>query len=297
MENLAPAFIEKEPEPEIKQRLYNGRKLVVFECKVKISNISGWVDNPRIELAKKELLERIGDRELTQDEVFDIMKADKEIRLKELRDDILKNGLREPLTLSYSCKLLDGNRRFFAIKYALEGMKNTDPNRQDLETVQAYVLSNVASEEDEKNVLVEENFSASLKIEWPEYVKAQMVIQAHLQGLSVDDIARRFNWGKSKIKETIKINRLIEDFMTFATDPVNFEDETGGGLGLSEIEAEGLCAKNYQFFNEAQKSFYDQLNTDISFKIQFFTDPAIFIQTLLLMKKYPSLLIPYIIRN
>jgi hypothetical protein len=28
-----------------------------------------------------------------------------------------------------------------------------------------------------------------------------------------------------------------------------------------------------------------------------FTDPAIFIQTLLLMKKYPSLLIPYIIRN
>ncbi|MDR1903973.1 MAG: ABC transporter substrate-binding protein [Treponema sp.] len=27
------------------------------------------------------------------------------------------------------------------------------------------------------------------------------------------------------------------------------------------------------------------------------TDPAIFIQTLLLMKKYPSLLIPYIIRN
>jgi hypothetical protein len=27
------------------------------------------------------------------------------------------------------------------------------------------------------------------------------------------------------------------------------------------------------------------------------TDPAIFIQTLLLMKKYPSLLIPYNIRN
>jgi hypothetical protein len=31
-----------------------------------------------------------------------------------------------------------------------------------------------------------------------------------------------------------------------------------------------MCAKNYQFFNEAQKSFYDELKTDISFKVQFF---------------------------
>jgi hypothetical protein len=63
---------------------------------------------------------------------------------------------------------------------------------------------------------------------------------------------------------------LIEDFITFATDPINPDDDTGGGFGLSEIEAEALCAKNYQYFNEAQKSFYDELKTEISFKIQFF---------------------------
>jgi hypothetical protein len=110
-----PSFIAEKQEAELKQRLYNGRKLLVIECKVNIKDINGWVDNPRIQLARKAMLDRIGNRELTQDEVFDLMKNDKEIRLKELRDDILKNGLREPLTLSFSGKLLDGNRRFFAI--------------------------------------------------------------------------------------------------------------------------------------------------------------------------------------
>jgi hypothetical protein len=265
-----PDFADKNPEPQIKYRLYNGRKLMVIECRVKIKDVNGWVDNPRIQLAKKTLLEKIGNRELTQDEVFDIMKNDKEVKLKELRDDILKNGLREPLTLSFSGKLLDGNRRFFAIKYALEGMKPTDPNRQDLETVQAYVLSSDASDMDEKCVLVEENFSGSLKIEWSEYVKAQEVIRARANGLDIPEISNHYSWDTRKIKETLRINELIEDFLTFATDSKNLEDDTGGGLGLSEIEAETMCAKNYQFFNEAQKSFYNELKTDISFKVQFF---------------------------
>ena len=244
--------------------------LIVLDCKVNIKNIKGWIDNPRIELAKKALRDSIGDVELTQDMVFDIMKNDPEIKLKELRDDILKNGLREPLTLSFTGKLLDGNRRFFAVKYALESLSATDPNRQDLEIVPAYVLSKDATEEDERNVLVEENFSGSLKIEWPDYVKAQMVIKAHNEGASIDEIAKAYRWNKAKIRETIKINEITEEFMEFATTEKDLEDEMGGGLGLSEAAAENLCAKNYQFFNEAQKSFFNDLRTDPEFKIQFF---------------------------
>lgn len=265
-----PGFIEKNPQPILKQRLYNGRKIAVYECHVKVSNIQGWIDNPRIDLAKKNLIEQIGDRELSQDEVFDIMINDKEIKLKELRDDILKNGLREPLTLSYEGKLLDGNRRFFAVKYALKHMSALDPNRQDFETVPAYVLTDTATSDDEKNVLVEENFSASLKIEWPEYIKAKMVVEYHNKGYSVEDIAQHFNWSKSKIKDAIKINEIIEDFITFATSPIDMEDENGGGLGMTENEAEQICAQNYQFFNEAHKSFDAQLKMDADFKMQFF---------------------------
>ena len=198
------------------------------------------------------------------------MKNDPEVKLKELRDDIIKNGLREPLALSYTGKLLDGNRRFFAVKYALAGMPLSDPNRQDLETVEVHILSEDATTADEQNVLVEENFSASLKIEWPAYVKAIQVIDSHEDGLSLDEIAQKFSWAKSKIKETLKIHEIIQEFIIFATANIDPNDELGGGLGLTEQEAETVAAKNYQYFNEAQKSFFDQLKTDIDFKIQFF---------------------------
>ena len=187
--------------PKVRQRLYNGRKLMVWDGKVKISSIQGWVDNPRIELARKTMQDRIGNRPLTQEEVFELMKSDPDVKLKALRDDILKNGLREPLTLSFAGKLLDGNRRFFALKYALATLPSTDPNRQDLEVVAAYVLTQDASEEDEQNVLVEENFSASLKIEWPEYVKAVMVVDASESGLTIEEISQKYSWSKSKIRQ------------------------------------------------------------------------------------------------
>jgi len=172
--------------------------------------------------------------------------------------------------LSYKGKLLDGNRRFFALKYALENIPASDPNKQDLEIVEAYVLTEDASEEDEQNVLVEENFSASLKIEWPEYVKAQMVVEAHESGLDINDISKKYSWAKSKIKQTLKIYQIITEYIILATSDIDPEDESGGGFGMTEQDAENEAAKNYQFFNEAQKSFFEQLNTDIDFKIQFF---------------------------
>ena len=266
-----PTFFLQKPEPHIKQRLYNGRRIIVWEGRVKVESIMGWVDNPRIELEKKKYLSNIGQRDITQEEIFALMKKDQAVRLKDLRDDIIKNGLREPLTLSFSGKLLDGNRRFFALKYALEGMPQTDPNRQDLEVVDVYVLAENATEEDEQNVLVEENFSASLKIEWPDYVKARKVIDAYEDdGLTIDQLSQKFSWAKSKIRETLRIHEIISDFIVYATSDIDLADEQGGGLGLSEQEAETLAARNYQFFNEAQKSFFEPLKSDIDFKFQFF---------------------------
>jgi hypothetical protein len=267
---VKPSFILDQPEPHPKQRLYNGRKLLVWEGKVKIDSIQGWVENPRIAIAKKKLMQKVGNRPLAQDEIFDLMKNDPEVKLKDLRDDIIKNGLREPLSLSFDGKLLDGNRRFFALRFALETMQANDPNRQDLEAVNVYILSKDSTEEDEQNVIVEENFSPSFKIEWPDYVKAMHVVAASEEGLTEAEIAKKFSWAKAKIKETLKINEIISEFLIYATSAVDPNDDSGGGLGLSEQDAEMFAAKNYQFFNEAQKSFFEPLKSDIDFKIQFF---------------------------
>jgi hypothetical protein len=267
---LVPGFVDKNSKTRIEQRLYNGRKIAVIVAKVGLKDVAGWVDNPRIDLAKKELQSKVGNRDLTQDEIFQLMKEDPEVKLNELRDDLIKNGLREPLTLTYYGKLLDGNRRFFALKYVLEHLPPTDPNRVDFEMVDAYILTADATEEDEQNVLVEENFSASLKIEWPDYVKATKVVEAKEEGLTETEIARKFGWKKTKVRETLRINEIIEDFLAFATAEVDEEDEAGGGRGMSENEATRMASKNYQYFNEAQKSFFEKLKSDFDFKVQFF---------------------------
>lgn len=267
----APSFLLKSnPTPTAKQRLYNGRKLQVWEGRVKIEDIQGWVDNPRIDLAKKLFQDKVGNRALTQDEILGIMKGEPDFKMKELRDDIQKNGLREPVTLSFSGKLLDGNRRFFAIKYALETMPKTDPNRVDFEVIDAFVLFEDVSETDEENVLVEENFAASLKLEWPDYVKAQKVIRLKDESLTDEEVAKRLAWPKSRVKETIRIAEIIDEFEAYAIAEKNPADESASGLGLTEHEAKALAAKNYQFFNEAQKSFYNPLMTDVDFKMAFF---------------------------
>lgn len=265
-----PNFLQTKPEPRTIMRLYNGRKLQVWEGRALMSEVTGWAENPRIELAKKTLQQQVGARVLDQEELYDLMKNDPDVKLATLRDDILKNGLREPITLSFEGKLLDGNRRFFAIKFILETLPVTDPRRHEFESVSAYVLTEDATEEDEQHVLVEENFSPSLKIEWPDYVKAGHVIKESDAGLSIDDIAKKYNWSKSKVRETVRINTIIQDFLAYATTEPDLNDENGGGLGLTEQEAENVAAKNYQFFNEAQKSFYDPLQTDLPFKTAFF---------------------------
>ena len=114
--NKKPEFLLGKPEPILRARLYNGRRLQVWEGRAKMSEIKGWAENPRIDLAKRSLQEAVGARVLQQDELYDLMKKDSEVKLAALRDDIMKNGLREPITLSFDGKILDGNRRFFAVQ-------------------------------------------------------------------------------------------------------------------------------------------------------------------------------------
>lgn len=265
-----PQFLLDKPEPNQRSRRYNGRVLRVWEGRAKMSDIKGWDENPRIDLAKRSLQKAIGSRELTEDELYDLMKKDTAVSLMGLRNDIMDNGLREPITLSFTGKLLDGNRRYFAVRYAYDSLPATDPNRRDYETIEAYVLMEDATEEDEQHVLVEENFSPSLKIEWPDYIKASHVVKAHEQGIEIDEIAKKYKWDKPKVKATIRINTIISEFLMFAISKPDQNDDLGGGLGLTEHEAETIAAKSYQFFNEAQKSFYDALQTDIEFKANFF---------------------------
>ena len=267
-----PKIFESTPEPKITIARYHGQSIPLWEGKVHFEKISGWQNNPRIELALKRWKLEYGNREITQDDLFEIMKTQKDVKLRELRDNIQQNGLRKPIVLTWDGKLLDGNRRFFATRYALDGLDTSAPSYAQLQFVPAFVLPQDTTKDSEELILVEENFAPSLKEEWPDYVKATWIKKARREdGLNPKQIAEKFGWNPGKIRETIRALEIIDDFVSFATSEADPEKPGGGGLGIDETEAEKFVSEKYQFFNEAQKSLWRPLMEDeSSFKEDFY---------------------------
>lgn len=262
-----PSILVSNPTPRNEQRYFRGKPLSVWMGKANVDDIQGWVDNPRLDLHLKRFKEAHANREPEQDEILSIMVADKAFELAKLVVDIRENGVRTPIILSNTGVLLDGNRRFFAVKKLISETNPADPMLDDYKFVPVIVLSETCTESDEKLVLWHENFYPDLKHQWPDFVLATFVSDRLQDGDDEKTVATTFGWTKAKVRETKKIMELIRDFIEFATtDPQDDSD----GLGLSENEAEGLASASYQFFNEAQKSFYDKLFSDYDFKIQFF---------------------------
>ena len=262
MSNQPPILAQKSA--EIVTRWFHGLPVSLWHGLVSVEKVTGWVENPRITLAIKKWLSDFG-KPPSQDELFQIMKDDKEVRLKELRDDIQKNGLREPIILSWDGRLIDGNRRFFAAKFALESIGAETPEHARLSLIPAFVQKKDATSEEERHIVVEENFTPSLKRDWPEYVKAVHIKDLHDRGVQPKDIAARFGWTPRAVNQAIKTLGLINNFISFATDG---RDE--GGFGWEELEAEKFASDRYQIFNEAQKSYYAPLTEDADFAAKFY---------------------------
>ena len=73
--------------------------------------------------------------------------------------------------MTWDGKLLDGNRRKFAVMWALSDRGGADiGQRRLLERVPMRVLPPDATESQEKFILIQENYADSLKEPWPEVV-------------------------------------------------------------------------------------------------------------------------------
>lgn len=264
-----PDVLVSSPMPRLEQISVANLPIPIWSGKVKVDSIRGWQDNPRIRVLVAQFRNNLG-RDPDQDDIYEMMKKDENSDLKRLRDDIISNGVRHPVWLSKNGKLLDGNRRFFAVRYALESLGEADHRRIAISSVPAYVLTEDSDEEAERRVVVQMNFSDDLKMPWPDLVKAMMVYEDHQKGLSEAHLAKKYDWNSSKVKSAIRTYGLIEEFRGFATEDKNAEDPDAGGLGKSDNEANDIANKHYQKFNEAQKSFREALDTDVDFKRTFF---------------------------
>lgn len=264
-----PEIMLDKPEPKITQKSFHGKKIQVWEGHASVDKIHGWVKNPRIDIELKRFRDNHAGRDPSGDEIFSIMKNIKDFRLKDLAADVRLNGVRQPIIITNDGKLLDGNRRYYSARLILEDIDPAKRKNSEFAKLPVWVLHDDCSTEDEEYIIVQENFYAAHKVEWPDYVKAQHVYEDIQAGLPVKSVSQKYAWSQSKVSETKRIMELIDEFREVATGEVNDDDEYSG-FGLSDLESERVAAEKYQFFNEAQKSFRARLEKDFDFKMNFF---------------------------
>lgn len=262
-----PNILEANPSPRLTLKSFHGRRIQVWEGFANVNKINGWVENPRLDIELKRFRNENAGRSPNNQEILNIMVTVKEFSIKTLADDLRDNGVRQPIIISQDGRLLDGNRRYFSTLYLISKTAADDPNLQDYLRVPVWVLHETNAE-DETRILVQENFYSSLKVEWGDYVKATHIYTDLQDGSSVVAVSQKYGWSKAKVNETKKIMELIDEFKNFAIQPGD------DGLAIDELEAEQIAAEKYQFFNEAQKSFYTALSSNYEFKTQFFRQIA-----------------------
>jgi hypothetical protein len=246
-----PAILLDEPTPKSTLRSFHRRKLQIWEGCVPFDHVRGWVQNRRTELLVDNWRMDSG-REPDDDELYHLVLDDEIHKIKSLADNIFQNGVRMPLILASDGRLLDGNRRYFAVRHLLETLKPSE--RADFKILPAWVLAST-DPDDENNVITERNLVDDQKEKWPYYVIAEQVYEDRMdQGLTIKEIAAKYDMQTTRVRAMISAVELANEFVGY-----HEEDDR-------EREARRLAYENLIWFDQLQRSQGKLLDTDSEFK-------------------------------
>lgn len=266
MPNDRPDFIAPAARWEETTVRYNGISMKMWRSDAKPEKIVGWVRNPRVDMIVRRwrLHGHISDAvHPDEDQMLDLMLDDDGLHaeqnqtfsLEKLGEDIKLNGVREALIITWEGKLLDGNRRKFATKWALSERGGANVAERDmLRNIPVLVLDEKAPDEHEDAILIQENYAESLKKPWPEVVTNSrlytryMEISASVSGLDDLTIRRKLQdefprFSVTEIRNRIGTWQLTQEFR------VDYVEDMG------ESEVERHINNNFQYFRQAHDTF------------------------------------------
>ena len=260
MSNDRPNFVLNDAGWQLETRHFNGIQIPLYRTECDVSQIKGWVENPRIEMilnrwrnARHMSVDAFPD----DDEMLDLMldHDDGSFAIPELGEDVKRNGVREPIIVTWNGTLIDGNRRKFAATWALSdrGAATTEQLHL-LGRIPIFVLPEGAPTLHEQSIIIQENYAESLKKEWPQVVTNGRIYR-RFQELSNQfpneqelAIRRRVRsefprFSISEIRNRINTWLLIEEFRA------DYGDED------NEDDLEAKINKNFQYFRQANDTY------------------------------------------
>ena len=260
MSSDRPGFVLDDAGWQLETRHFNGIQIPLYRTEGDATQIKGWVENPRIDMilnrwrnARHMSVAAFPD----DDEMLDLMLDydDGSFAIPELGEDVKRNGVREPIIVTWDGTLIDGNRRKFAAKWALSdrGAATTEQFHL-LGRIPMFVLPEGAPSIHEQSIIIQENYAESLKKEWPQVVTNGRIYR-RFQELSNQfhneqelAIRRRVQsefprFSTTEIRNRINTWLLIEEFRADYGDEENEDD------------LEAKINKNFQYFRQANDTY------------------------------------------
>ena len=260
MSNDRPGFVIGDAGWQLETRHFNGIQIPLYRTEGDVSEIKGWVENPRIDMILnrwRNARHRSVDVSPDDDEMLDLMLDydDGSFAIPELGEDVKRNGVREPIIVTWDGTLIDGNRRKFAVMWALSDRGGaTNEQLHLLGRTPMFVLPEGAPELHKQSIIIQENYAESLKKEWPQVVTNGRIYRRyqelsnqfpHEQDLETRRRVRsefpRFN--TTEIRNRINTWLLIEEFRA------DYGDED------NEDDLEAKINKNFQYFRQANDTY------------------------------------------
>ncbi len=255
-----PSFVLDDADLQLETRLFNGIQIPLYRTNGDVSQIKGWVENPRIDMilnrwrnARHMSVSAFPD----DDEMLELMLNydDGSFAIPVLGEDVKLNGVREPIIVTWGGTLIDGNRRKYAVMWALSDRgAATNEQHHLLGRTPMFVLPEGAPDLHKQSIIIQENYAESLKKEWPQVVTNGRIFR-RFQELSeifpnesdldirrrVRDEFPRFNI--TEIRNRINTWHLIEEFRADYAE------------GENEDDLETKINKNFQYFRQANDTY------------------------------------------
>lgn len=227
------------PRPVLPMQTFNGQPIMLTEGYVDVTTLPLWMDNHRVELHVAEFRD-INNRDPEPQELLDLMHGDLPLpglhdsdpfKLKGLAGSIARKGVERAPIVTWEGEPKDGNRRIAASRMVLEDPDATPDQKDRARWIRVWQAPEGTTEDQFEAIVVALNFEPDHKEDWPEYVKARLVVDRYRTlredvhgGLTEKrklelrkQVADQFAIKHAEVKRYLEMVQWAEDFEDYHT--------------------------------------------------------------------------------
>lgn len=252
------------PRDVLPVQTFNGQPIMLTEGYVDVTSLPLWMDNHRVQLHVAEFRE-VNHRDPEPEELLDLMHGDLPLpglkdkdpfKLKDLAGSIARKGVERAPIVTWEGEPKDGNRRIAASRMVLEDPDSTPEQKDRARWMRVWQAPEGTTEDQFESIVVALNFEPEHKEDWPEYVKARLVVDRYRTlredvhgGLTEKrklelrkQVAEQFAITHTEVKRYLEMVRWAEDF----------EDYHISERGLEAANVRYKANDTFQWFYEVQ---------------------------------------------